>query len=288
MILPNFTYMAPASLQEACNLLKELGPTAKIMAGGTDLIVQMKDKTEKPDYIIDIKNISDLNQLEYDPKKGLKIGALTKIRDVERSPAVQKHYPALAEAAHAIASTQVRSKGTLVGNICNASPSADSVPALLVLDAVLEVSGTEQTRNIPIEEFFTGYKKLALEPGEIVTSIIVPPIPAKTKAAYTKHAFRKAMDLAIVGVSARITMNGKKCVDAKIALGAVGITVLRSPHAENTLIGKELSQTILEDAGAAAMKDCKPISDVRASAEYRHDMVRVFTRRSIQKALEQF
>jgi carbon-monoxide dehydrogenase medium subunit len=288
MVLPNFSYVAPASLQEACNLLKELGAAAKIMAGGTDLINPMKDKVLKPGYVVDIKNIPNLDQLKYDPAKGLKIGALTKIRDIECSPVVQKEYPALAEAAHVIASTQIRSKGTIVGNLCNASPSADSVPALLVLDAVLEVTGPERQRSIPLDKFFVGFKKLALEPGEIVTAITVPPVPANTKAAYIKHAFRKAMDLAIVGVAASITMEGEKCSDAKIALGAVAVTAVRAPSAEKALIGKTLADAVLEEAGVAAMKDCKPISDVRASAEYRHDMVRVFTRRSVQKALEQF
>lgn len=288
MILPEFEYIVPTSLQGACNLLNELGPTAKIMAGGTDLINPMKDKVLKANYIIDIKNIPDLNQLEYDSIKGLKIGALTKLRDIECSPLVKREYRAIAEAAHVIASTQIRSKGTMVGNICNASPSADSVPALMVLDASLEVAGPEGTRGIPLGEFFVGFKKLALKPGEIVTAITVPPISSNTRVAYIKHAFRKAMDLAIVGVAASVTKENGKCANAKIALGAVAVTAVRSPSAENILIGSDLSDVVLVEAGKAAMKDCKPISDVRASAEYRHDMVRVFTRRSVQKVLVQF
>jgi carbon-monoxide dehydrogenase medium subunit len=288
MILPNFEYLAPNTLPEACNLLKELWPAAKIMAGGTDLINPMKDRVIKPDYVIDIKNIPGMNQLDFDPKQGLKIGALTRIRDIEWSPVVKKEYPALAEAARVIASTQIRSKATMAGNICNASPSADSVPALMVLGASLEVTGPEGSRTIPLDQFFVGFKKLALEPGEIVTAITVPPVPANTRAAYSKHAFRKAMDLAIVGVAASITMTDQKCSDAKIVHGAVAITAVRSPSAEAVLKGKTLTAAVLEEAGVAAMKDCKPISDVRASAEYRHDMIRVFTRRSIQKALERF
>jgi carbon-monoxide dehydrogenase medium subunit len=288
MILPDFEYLAPTSLQVACNILRKFGSASKIMAGGTDLINPMKDKVLKPNYVIDIKNIPNLDQLEFDAEKGLKIGALTKIRDIECSPVVKREYPALAEAAHVIASTQVRNKGTMVGNICNASPSADSVPTLLVLDAALEVIGLEGSRKIPISEFFIGFKKLALEPGEVVTAITVPVIPSGTRAAYIKHAYRKAMDLAIVGVAASVTMAGEKCTSAKIALGAVAPTAVRSPSAETVLIGKALSAAVMEEAGIAAMKDCNPISDVRASAEYRHDMVRVFTRRAVQKALEQF
>ncbi|MDR0653528.1 MAG: xanthine dehydrogenase family protein subunit M [Synergistaceae bacterium] len=288
MILPDFEYLAPTSLQAACNILRNFGSGSKIMAGGTDLINPMKDKVLKPNYVIDIKNIPNLDQLEFDAEKGLKIGALTKIRDIECSPVIKREYPALAEAAHVIASTQIRSKGTMVGNICNASPSADSVPALLVLDATLKVTGPEGSRNIPISEFFVGFKKLALEPDEVVTAITVPAIPSDTRAAYIKHAYRKAMDLAIVGVAASVTMAGEKCTGARIALGAVAPTAVRSPSAEAVLIGKVPAAAVLEEAGVAAMKDCAPISDIRASAEYRRDMVRVFTRRAIQKALEQF
>ena len=288
MVLPEFEYLTPSTAQAASNLLLELGGKARIMAGGTDTINPIKDKVLKPDYIIDIKRIPNMSQLEYSEEKGLTIGALTKIRDVECSPIVKEKYPALAEAAHVIASSQIRSKGTIAGNICNASPSADSVPALLVLGAELEVSGVERTRTIPLSEFFVGFKKLALEPGEIVTAIKIPPMGANTRASYIKHAYRKAMDLAIVGVAACITVENGICTDAKIGLGAVCITAVRAPSAEKVLIGNKLTEEIIAKAGEAAMLDCKPISDVRASADYRHDMIRVFTKRSVQKALEQF
>lgn len=289
MILPDFKYAAPTTVEEAVGLLAQYGDKAKLMAGGTDLINFVKEGVICPDVMIDIKSISGMDQIEFDPKTGLTVGALVKLIDVERSEIVKKEYPALAEAVHLIASTQIRNKGTLAGNVCNASPSADSVPSLFVLGAELNVQGSKGKRVIPIGEFYTGFKKLALAPDEIVTSIHIPPMKENERAAYMAHTVRKAMDLAIVGVAADLTLDADGvCKDAKIALGAVAVTCVRAPQAESVLIGRKITPELAELAGQEAMKDCAPISDVRASAEYRHDMVRVFTRRAILKALERF
>ena len=289
MILPEFKYVAPTTVEEAVNLLAQYGDKAKLMAGGTDLINFIKDGVIKPEVLIDLKSVQGMDQLEFDPEQGLTIGALTKLIDVERSEVVKKEYPALAEAVHLIASTQIRSKGTLVGNVCNASPSADSVPPLFVLGAELTVQGPEGVRTIPIGEFYQGFKKLALKPGEIVTAVRIPPMKANERAAYKAHTVRKAMDLAIVGVAAKLTVDAEGvCQDAKIALGAVAVSCVRAPHAESVLIGRKITPEIAEIAGQEAMKDCSPISDVRASAEYRHDMVRVFTKRAVLLAQERF
>ena len=289
MILPEFKYVAPTTVEEAVNLLAQYGDKAKLMAGGTDLINFIKDGVIKPEVLIDLKSVQGMDQLEFDPEQGLTIGALTKLIDVERSEVVKKEYPALAEAVHLIASTQIRSKGTLVGNVCNASPSADSVPPLFVLGAELTVQGPEGVRTIPIGEFYQGFKKLALKPGEIVTAVRIPPMKANERAAYKAHTVRKAMDLAIVGVAAKLTVDAEGvCQDAKIALGAVAVSCVRAPHAESVLIGRKITPEIAEIAGQEPMKDCSPISDVRASAEYRHDMVRVFTKRAVLLAQERF
>lgn len=293
MILPEFEYLAPKTLDEAISILKEYGDDAKIIAGGTDLINPLKDfalddEVKKPSYIVDIKRLPEMDSIMFNAEQGLCIGALVKLVDIEHSEVVRKEYPALAEAAHVIASNQIRSKGTMVGNICNASPSADSVPTLIVLGASLDIAGPEGTRSVLVEDFYTGFKTIDLKDGEIVTAIRIPPVGANTKAAYIKHAFRKAMDLAIVGVAAKVTVEDNICKDAKIALGAVSITAVRARKAEEILIGSDLSAEVLEKAGEAAMAECQPISDVRASAEYRQDMVRVFTKRSVAKALEQF
>lgn len=287
MVLPKFEYLVANTLEEASNLQRELGAGAKIMAGGTDIIPPMRDKVLKCDYIIDIKRIPGLEYITYDEKEGLRIGALTKLYDIQTSALVKEKNPAVAQAAKYVASTQIRHKGTMVGNICNASPSGDTAPILISMGAKIIIHDHDHMeRTIPAGEFFKGVKKTALELGDIVTAIVIPPLAENEHAAYIKHSVRKAMDLAIVGVAAWVKMDGNVCTDARITLGAVATTPVRAYSAEKVIIGKELTDDLLAEAGLEAMKDCSPISDVRASAEYRHDMIRVFTKRAVKKALE--
>lgn len=287
MVLPQFEYLAPATIGEACNLLLELGAGAKVMAGATDLIPPMKDKAIVPEYLIDLKKIPGLDYLKYDEAEGLKIGALTTLRTLETSPLVKEKNPAVAHAAKVVASTQIRMKGTMAGNICNASPSCDSAPNLVAQGAEILVQGPNKERCIKIEDFFLGVKKTSLEPGEIVTGIVIPPLKENEAAAYIKHAVRKAMDLAIIGVAVKIKIENGICTDAKIALGAVATTPVRAPKAEEALTGKKLTDEVIIKASEEAMNSCNPISDIRASKEYRKDMVRVFTKRAIKQAMEQ-
>ena len=286
MVLPQFEYLAPKTIGEACNLLLELGSTARVMAGATDLIPPMKDKVISPEYIIDLKKIPGLDYLEYDDREGLKIGALTTLRTIETSPLVKEKNPAVAYAAKVVASTQIRTKGTMAGNICNASPSCDTAPNLLAQGAKILVQGPNKDRVIQIEDFFLGVKKTSLEPGEIVTGIVIPPLAENERAAYIKHAVRKAMDLAIIGVAVKIKVEDGVCTDARIALGAVAATPVRAPRAEEALIGRELTDEVIVKASEEAMNSFHPISDIRASAEYRKDMIRVFTKRAIKQAME--
>lgn len=286
MVLPQFEYLAPATLEEACKLLADLGSGAKAMAGATDLIPPMKDKVITPEYLVDLKNIPGLDYLEYDEEEGLKIGALTTLREIEKSALVQEKNPAVAHAAKVVASTQIRAKGTMVGNICNASPSCDTAPILLANGAKILVQGVEGTREIGIDDFFLGVKKTALQPGEIVTGIVVPPLKEGESDAYIKHAVRKAMDLAIIGVACKIKVEDGICKAARIALGAVATTPIRATKAEEILIGKELTDEVIAEAAQAAMDSCSPISDIRASKEYRKAMIGVFTKRAIKQALE--
>ena len=288
MVLPQFEYMTASTLEEACRLLLEHDGKANVMAGATDLISPLRDKVFTPEYIIDLKQIPGLDELTYDEEEGLKIGALTTLRTLEKSELVQAKNPAVSYAAKVIASTQIRAKGTLVGNICNSSPSNDSAPNLLAQGAKVNVQGVDGTRVIPIEEFFLGVRKTALKPGEIVTSVVIPPLKDNEKAAYLKFAVRKAMDLAIIGVAAKIKLENGICTDAKIALGAVAITPILAPKAAEVLIGKELTDEVIEEAAQAAMDSCSPISDIRASKEYRKAMIGVYTKRAIKQCLEQF
>jgi carbon-monoxide dehydrogenase medium subunit len=288
MSLPEFEYITAQSITEAANLAAEFGNRGIIMAGGTDVIPLLKDRVIKPECIIDLKKIPGLDTLEFTQGKGLKIGALTTLRTIEKSEVVKKEIPAVADAAHYVASTQIRGKGTMVGNICNASPSADTAPILLAMNAAIETvrANTAGGRVFPITEFFKGVKQTHLDRGELVTSINIPALKPGEGSAYYKHAVRKAMDLAIIGVASWVKMDGMKIVDCRIAVGGAATTPFRAAEAEKFLIGKKYTEELLEDAAVIASKACRAISDVRASAEYRIDLVRVFTKRSFKKAIE--
>ncbi len=286
MTLPAFDYVRAGSLKEASELASEKGSKAILMAGGTDVILLMKAKAVPADTVIDIKEISDLDSIVFSEGEGMRIGALAKLFDIQTSDIVRQKMPALADAAHYVASAQIRRKGTMAGNICNASPSADTASILLAMDAKVKVYNNENEKEISIGDFFKGVKKTCLEKGDIVTEIFVPELKKGEGSAYFKHSVRKAMDLAIVGVAAWIKMDGSKVTDCRIAMGGVGTTPLRAYSAEKILKGSELTDDLLEKAAVAASEECSPISDVRASAEYRKDMIRVYTKRAVKKAVE--
>ena len=293
MILPNFTYLAPATLDEAIAILKEHGSSAQIIAGGTDTINPLKtnalkDDAVNPSYLVDIKNIPGLDDLSYSKETGLHIGCLTKIYDVEHSELVRHDFPSLAGAAHVIASNQIRSRGTIAGNVCNASASADSIPTLMVLGAKVEISGPDGFRELSIEELYQCEKpkKLALNPGELVTGIRIPPLEENSGAAYIKHAYRKAMDLAIVGVAVWLKMEGDTVQKVRIAMASVGPRTMRAVNAEQELIGKTLNDETIAAAAAAAAKECKARTGIRASEEYKRAMIEVYTKRVIHKAVK--
>jgi len=289
MVLPHFDYVTPESKEQVSKLLLKYGDKARVMAGATDLIIPMKDGAVKPvpEVVIDLKKLDGMRELEYDNEAGLTIGALTTLREIEFSDLVWEKNPAVATASKSIASTQIRAKGTIAGNICNASPSCDSGPMLVASGAKVKVFGPEGEREVKGEDFFVSFKKTALKPGEFVTAIVYPPLKPNQKAAYMKHAVRKAMDLAIVGVAAVVTVQDGICTDAAIGLGAVAVTPIRAPKAEEILIGSKLTPEVIEEAAQAAMDSCAPISDIRASKEYRAAMVKVFTKRAINQCLEQ-
>lgn len=286
MSLPAFNYVKAGSIEEASSLAAEKGKNAVIMAGGTDVILLLKEKVIRPDTVIDIKGIEGLNSIAFSEDEGMKIGALTKLYDIQNSALVKEKMPALADAAHYVASAQIRRKGTMVGNICNASPSADTASLLVSMNAKVKVQNGSEIRTIEIGDFFKGVKKTILVPGDIVTEISIPALKKNEGSAYFKHSVRKAMDLAIVGVACWLKMDGNKVADCRITMGGVGITPVRARKAEQQLCGQEIREDILEAVAVTASGECSPISDVRASAEYRTDMVRVYTKRAIKKAVE--
>jgi len=281
-----FDYFEPTTLDEAVSLLAQYNGRANLLAGGTDLLVEIKERLRLPDYVINIKKIPALNQLTFDEKTGLRFGALVTAREIETDPLVQQKYPNLAQAARELGSIQVRNRATVAGNICRASPSADTLPPLIADGARLKIYGPTGERELLLEQFFTGPGRTVLGTAEIVTEIIIPPPPPHTGKCYIKHGRRKAMELATVGVAASLTLENDRCQTVRIVLGAVAPTPIRATQAEAVLHNMQINQALIGTAAQTAMNESTPISDVRASAGYRREMVRVLTQRAIAQALE--
>jgi len=286
--LPQIEVLFPKTLSEALSLLKKHNGVACVIAGGTDLLPKMKRRELTPRYLIDLKGIADLNLIKYDRKSGLRIGAATTLNEIRESSVVRKHCPILVEAASQMASTQVRNTGTIGGNLCNAVPSADTAPPLIVLGARLRVVGPKKERTVLVEDFFKGPNKTVLRPLELVAEVQIPPAGRNEFGAYLKHTLRREMDLAIVGVAAYVSLDSKRriCKEVKIAMGAVAPIPMRAKKAEEILRGKELDDDLIEDAAQLASKESEPIDDIRSSADYRREMVRVLTRRAIHQLLK--
>ena len=278
-----FQYLQPLTLQEATALLAEYGGEAKVIAGGTDLINLIRAKAIRPRYVVDIGRIAGLDHIRYDADGALLIGALATIRALETSNDIKHGHPVIAQAAAQLGSVAIRNVGTVGGNLCHASPAADTAPSLIALGATVKIIGPAGERSIALENFFIGPGQTLLRRDEILVEIRVPPMPADSKAVYLKHASRGAADLAIVGVAAVATMDRGVCRNVKIALGAVAPTPLKARNAEALLEGKELNDALIEEAAQAAAAESQPITDVRAPADYRKEMVKVLTRWAIRR-----
>ncbi len=281
-----FEYFEPATLADTVALLGRYNGQAHILAGGTDLLVEIKEQLKQPDYIVNIKKISGLDRLSYDEADGLRMGALVTVRRIETSPLVQAKYGGLAQAARDLASIQVRCRATVAGNICRASPSADTLPPLIADGAVVKLFGPQGERVIPLEAFFTGPGKTVLARDEVLTEIAVPAPPPQTGKVYLKHGRRKAMELATVGVAVSLTLTGDVCQEVRIVLGAVAPTPLCARQAETVLRGQVVDEAAISAVAEAAQAESRPISDVRSSADYRREMVRVLTARAVQQAVK--
>jgi carbon-monoxide dehydrogenase medium subunit len=279
-------YFRPKTLQEACFFLSECKGKAKVIAGGTDLLVAMKHGEVLPDYMINIKHITGLDYIIYDKDKGLSIGVLATIRSIETSSLVQQRFAILAEAASKLGTRQVRNQGTIGGNLCTAATSADTVPALMVLGTKARIVGGDGDRIVNIEDFFTGPGQTILKPNEILAELQVPNLPPQSAGVYIKHTIRKALDLAIVGVAALVTIDEDILSDVKIALGTVAPTPIRARRAEEFLRGKKMSVDLLQKAGQIASEETSPRDSLRASASYRREMVKVLVKRAVKEAVE--
>ena len=283
-VLRPFEYLAPATVVEAVKLLSLHGMRSKVIAGGVDLVDRMRRCEIKPEYVVDLSCIEGLDYIEGDSVECAKIGALTTLLSIERSQMIQKEYVPLWEAVHQIASVQVTTMGTLVGNLCVASSASDISVALYALGAELKISSPDSERVIPIESFFSGVQKTVLKPDEIVIEVILPPLSPVVGSAFL-NLVRSAADIAKVNVAVMIVVTNDICKEVKIALGSVAPTVVRAKKAETKIKGKKLEQKIIEATAEIAAEEVTPITDIRSTAEYRKEMVKELVIRAIEKAL---
>jgi carbon-monoxide dehydrogenase medium subunit len=281
-----FDYFAPKTVKEALPLLSKYKDAAKIIAGGQSMLVVMRERLLTPEYVIDIKGLTELEYIKYDEKQGLKIGALTIHRDVEKSPVIRKNFGVLSEMEGNLATIQTRNWGTIGGNLCHGDPAADPAPVLIALKAKLKLVSSAGERVIDTEEFSKDYLEVALKPGEMLAEIQVPTPAPHTGTAYEKLMVMKG-DMGVVGAAVSITLDAKgSCQDARIALSNCSSVPLRAKKAEKVLIGKTINDALLAQAGEVASTEADPPADVHGSIEYRREMIKVFVKRVAQIALE--
>jgi carbon-monoxide dehydrogenase medium subunit len=291
-----FDYIRPTSVEEACVALADGNGSAKALAGGTDLLVQMKQERVQPKVLVSLRDVPGLSFIRAKEDGALAIGAATSLAAVENSAEVLERFPAIAEAASWIGSVQVRTRATVGGNLCNAAPSADMAPILIAHGATATITDGRAERTLPLEDFFTGPGQTVLGPGELLAAVIVPATPAWTFSAY-KKAYRSAMDIATVGVAlvtvfasaassgaAGSSDEARSVRDVRLVLGAVAPTPIRAHAAERLLTGHKLDEALIAQASRKAAAEARPITDVRASAEYRTTLVEVLTRRALLAA----
>ena len=285
--MKDFEYFAPKTVEEALSLLAQYKGEAKIIAGGQSMLVVMRQGLLAPEYVVDIKGITALDYMIYDEKAGLKIGALTTHRTIEKSPVIQKHFSALGEMEAQLATIQTRNWGTIGGNLCHGDPSGDPAPTLIALDAKLKLKSLSGERIVAMEEFSKDILEVDLEPDEMLIEIQVPAPRSHTGIAHEKLTAIHG-DAGIVGAAVCITLKPGDgvCEDARIVVSNAGSVPLRVKEAEKRLIGKVINGDLLSEAGDMASAEADPPSDVHASAEYRKEMVKVFVRRAAEKALE--
>jgi len=286
MTLSRFELFSPQNLNEAVTLLKEKGKDTFVMAGGTDLLIKRRHQILHPKTIVSLKKIGGLNRISFSANKGLTIGATALLGDVARHPTILEIYPAIAKAAANTANVQIRNMGTLVGNLCNASPAADNAPTLLAMNAELTLLGSQGERTIALEDFFLGPGSTALQSAEIVTSVFVPtPLPG-SGTTYLHLSARGRIDCSAASTGVSLSLKGSRVDNVRIFVGACGPTPLRMPRTEAQLINQNITKTIAEKAGLQASKESKPISDVRANEDYRSKMVAVLVKRAILEAYQ--
>jgi len=280
-----FEMILPSSVEECVKTLASRGAVAKTVAGGTDLLPQMKNGVVKPAVVIDLSGIAAMRGVAAANGAGLRIGACATARELELNADVLRRYTALADGAALVGSVQVRNLATVGGNLCNAAPSADMAPPLMALEAEAVIASSRGERRVPLATFFQGVRRTVLATDELLVAIVVPAPAPGSGGSYIRHTPRRELDIAVVGVASQVTVQNGRCVKARIALASVAPTPVHATAAERALEGQTLTPERIEEAAGLAVEAAKPISDQRGSAEFRRHLVRVLTRRTLTSAL---
>ena len=282
-----FAFVSPRTLDEAVQAMAGAGGNARALAGGSDLVDQMRVGRRTPSLVVDIKNIPDMQRLEYIPGEGLHMGAgVSCTRTGEYAP-VAEHYPSIKEVCGLIGSTQIQNRASIAGNVCNSAPSGDTIPPLLTYDARCIVVGPSGRREVPIGEFFAGPGQNTMAADELLLEIVVPPPPANSSGHYLRFIPREEMDIAVAGSASMIAVDpaSKRCTTARIALASVAPTPVRARDAEAALEGQVLNEDVVKAASDLTPNATSPISDVRGSVEYRKELCKVLTQRTLEHCL---
>ena len=286
-MIHDFTYLKPGTVKEALTMLADHADECKVICGGQSLLIVMRQGLVAVDYLIDLKGLNELSYIKYDAKEGLKLGATTTHRDIEKSAVIKKNYPVLTAMEEKLASIQVRNWGTIGGNLAHADAAGDPAPVLISLDAKVKLGSKKGERVMSLEEFYTDLFETAMEHDEIVLEVQVPPAAPKTGSAYQKFNLLSS-DQGIVAVAVTVTADkAGVCTDAKIVLGNAGVVPIRAKSAEKVLIGKKLTDKLFAEAGEAAAGDADPVSDIHSSAEFRKHLITVLTKRMVKQAWDQ-
>ena len=285
--MARFDYLEPQSLDEALGMLEKHGARARLVAGSTDFLVRWRTGVWRPEIVVCMQHVPGLVGLHFNDDDGLSIGAMTTVQDIEQNATVRTRYPALAAGAAAFAGVQVRNLATVVGNVCNASPAGDTLPALLAYDAQCRIVGSNGERWLPLTEVFVGPGQTALAAGEIMTEIRLPTPPPNSGGLYIKHSPRGAMDISAVGAASVVSIGSDgTCVSVRIALGAVAPTPMRAFGAEGRLAGQPPTDDNVAESARLAAQASRPIADVRSGAEYRREIAQVLAERTLRHAAD--
>jgi len=287
LALPHFEYIAPPDVEALLGALARYGDRARIIAGGTDLLLLLRERVLRTECVIDISRLADLKGICHEEGRGLTIGAGTRIRDVLRSPLIRERYHALHQAAGWLGSTQVRDMATLGGNSCNASPAAETPPPLIALGATVTLISVRGARQLPLEEFILGLRRTALAVDEVLASFHLPEPWPCSASRYAYAGLRDAMEIDLANVAVNVALDpGRRTIErAHVVLGAVAPTPFRARQAEQLLLGRSASDAVLEEAADACVAEARPIDDTRASASYRRAVLKPLVRRTLAEAV---